>query len=297
MCLFEYDLRLVAPEGLEVRDPADLDFRGVPVGVTKAPGVVYDPGDVGGRGSWSLAGRLDAEFGQARLAELGVTEAGVSARDVYVASAGAAISSARRLASLAPSAGRSRRGGVRQSGFPPAVEYRVKKAVLEGDLHAAAGDAFGGAAELVDDVAVVAVQQVDEGVPAGKEHVDVGADPVLPASCEDPAAAEVPGNAPAEHLGRYRVNDAARRGPQAGCGFGKCQLLRRFSGRGGGVAKALIRRIRSGAAAPWRRAAPASSPRMVRERGVDGGCRGLLGRGRLGLIGEGHSALVGTLTL
>ena len=31
MCLFEYDLRLVAPEGLEVRDPADLDFRGVPV--------------------------------------------------------------------------------------------------------------------------------------------------------------------------------------------------------------------------------------------------------------------------
>ena len=30
-CLFEYDLRLVAPEGLEVRDPADLDFRGVPV--------------------------------------------------------------------------------------------------------------------------------------------------------------------------------------------------------------------------------------------------------------------------
>ena len=48
ICLFEYDLQLVAPEGLEVRDPADLDFRCVPVGVTKAPGVVYDPGDVGG---------------------------------------------------------------------------------------------------------------------------------------------------------------------------------------------------------------------------------------------------------
>ena len=31
--------------------------------------------------------------------------------------------------------------------------------------------------------------------------------------------------------------------------------------------------------------------------GVDRGCPGLLGRGRLGLIGEGCSALVGTLTL
>ena len=30
MCLSERDLRLVVPEGLEVRDPADLD-RGVPV--------------------------------------------------------------------------------------------------------------------------------------------------------------------------------------------------------------------------------------------------------------------------
>ena len=77
----------------------------------------------------------------------------------------------------------------------------VEKAVLEGDLHAAAGDGFGVAAELVDDVAVVVLQQVDEGVPAGKEHVDVGADAVLPAGCEDRAAAEVRGNAPAEHLG------------------------------------------------------------------------------------------------
>ena len=34
------------------------------------------------------------------------------------------ISSARRLASLTPRAGRSRRGGFRQGGFPPAVENR-----------------------------------------------------------------------------------------------------------------------------------------------------------------------------
>ena len=32
MCLFEYGTySLVAPEGLEVRDPAGFDFRGVPV--------------------------------------------------------------------------------------------------------------------------------------------------------------------------------------------------------------------------------------------------------------------------
>ena len=58
--------------------------------------------------------------------------------------------------------------------------------------------------------------------------------------------------------GRYRENDAALRGPQAGCGLGKRRVIYRLSGRGGGVAKALIRRIRSGAAAPWRRAARAS---------------------------------------
>ena len=73
-----------------------------------------------------------------------------------------------------------------------------------------------------------------------------------------PAAAEVRGSDLAEHLERYSVNDAAFRGPQAGWGFGERQLLRRLSGRGGGVAKALIRRIRSGATAPWRRAARAS---------------------------------------
>ena len=58
--------------------------------------------------------------------------------------------------------------------------------------------------------------------------------------------------------GRYRENDAALRGPQAGCRFGKRQVIHRLSGRGGGVAKALIRQIRSGAAAPWHRAARAS---------------------------------------
>ncbi|MCY4028540.1 MAG: hypothetical protein OXH75_19760 [Acidobacteria bacterium] len=77
----------------------------------------------------------------------------------------------------------------------------VEKAVLEGDLHAAGGDSLEGAAELFDDVAVVVLQQVDEGVPAGKQHVDVGADPVLPAGCEDRTAAAVRGNAPAERLG------------------------------------------------------------------------------------------------
>ena len=107
----------------------------------------------------------------------------------------------------------------------------VEKAVLEGDLHAAAGDGFRRAAELVDDVAVVVLQQVDEGVAAGKEHVDVGTDPVLPASREDRTAAEVWGNVRAEHLGRYRANDAAFRGPQAGCRFGKRQVLHGLSGR------------------------------------------------------------------
>ncbi|MCY3818844.1 MAG: hypothetical protein OXH52_05690, partial [Gammaproteobacteria bacterium] len=89
----------------------------------------------------------------------------------------------------------------------------VEKAVLEGDLHAAAGGGFGGGAELVDDVVVVVLQEVDEGVAAGQEHVDVGADAVLPAGCEDRTAAEVRGNARAEHLGRNHVNDAALRGP------------------------------------------------------------------------------------
>ena len=55
----------------------------------------------------------------------------------------------------------------------------VEKAVLEGDLPAAAGDGFWVASEMVDYVAVVAVQHIDEGVPAGKEHDDVGASPVL----------------------------------------------------------------------------------------------------------------------
>ena len=59
MCLFEWDLRLVASEGLEVLDPTDLDFRCVPVGVTKAPGVVYDPGGVGGRAGLVRRRRLD----------------------------------------------------------------------------------------------------------------------------------------------------------------------------------------------------------------------------------------------
>ena len=115
--------------------------------------------------------------------------------------------------------------------------------MLDGDSRADGGDGFWGAAELFDNVAVVA---------AGKEHVDVGADPVLPVGYEDPAAAEVRGNDPAEHPGRYRVNDAAFRGPQAGCGFGKRQVLHGLSGRGGGVAKALIWRMRGGGTVPWR---------------------------------------------
>ena len=46
MYLLEWDLYLVAPEGLELRDPAGLDFRGVPV-----PGLA--PGVVGTRGTRS----------------------------------------------------------------------------------------------------------------------------------------------------------------------------------------------------------------------------------------------------
>ena len=59
MCLFECDLQLVASEDLEIRDPADLDFRCVPVGVIETPGVVYDPGDVGGRAGLVRRRRLD----------------------------------------------------------------------------------------------------------------------------------------------------------------------------------------------------------------------------------------------
>ena len=59
MCLFECDLQLVASEDLEVRGPADLDFRCVPVGVTKTPGVVYDPGDVGGQAGLVRRRQLD----------------------------------------------------------------------------------------------------------------------------------------------------------------------------------------------------------------------------------------------
>ena len=43
MCLFECDLRLVVPEDLKVRDPADLKNLRVPV-CGLAPGAVYDPG-------------------------------------------------------------------------------------------------------------------------------------------------------------------------------------------------------------------------------------------------------------
>ena len=50
MCLLAWDLCLVAPEGLEVRDPAGLDFRGVPV-----PGPA--PGVVGGRGARVVPGQ------------------------------------------------------------------------------------------------------------------------------------------------------------------------------------------------------------------------------------------------
>ena len=106
----------------------------------------------------------------------------------------------------------------------------IEKAVLEGGLHAVGGDGFGGASQLVDDVAVVVLQQVHEGVAAGQEHVDVGADAVLPAGREDRPAAEVRRNARAEHLGPYRVNDAALRGPQAGRGFGKRQDVHGLSG-------------------------------------------------------------------
>ena len=45
MCLFAYELRLVVPEGFEVRDPAGLEYVGVPVSGL-APGAVYDPGDL-----------------------------------------------------------------------------------------------------------------------------------------------------------------------------------------------------------------------------------------------------------
>ena len=90
--------------------------------------------------------------------------------------------------------------------------------MLAGDCHAAGGDGFWSAAELSNDVAIVAVQQVDAGAWAGKEHVDVGADPVLRAGCEDPAAADVRGNDPAEHHGRHRVNDAAFRAHRLAAG-------------------------------------------------------------------------------
>ena len=50
MCLCEWYLCLVAPEGLEVRDPAGLDFRGISV-----PGPA--PGAVGDRGTRVVAGR------------------------------------------------------------------------------------------------------------------------------------------------------------------------------------------------------------------------------------------------
>ena len=62
---------------------------------------------------------------------------------------------------------------------------------------------------------------------------------------EDRTAPEVRRNDPAERLGWYRVNDAALGGPQPSGGFGKCPILHVLSGRGGGVAKALMRRISS----------------------------------------------------
>ena len=71
-----------------------------------------------------LARRLDVEVGQERVGDGAVTGVGVAARNVDVAPGGAAISSARRLASPMPHAGRSRRGGFREGGFPPAVEDR-----------------------------------------------------------------------------------------------------------------------------------------------------------------------------
>ena len=124
MYLLEWDLCLVVPEGLEVRDPAGLDFRGIPV-PGLAPGVVYDPGVAVTEERGRLARRLGVEVGQEHVGEGAVTGVGDAARDVDVASAGArTISSARRLASLTPQAGRSRRGGFRQGGFPPAVENR-----------------------------------------------------------------------------------------------------------------------------------------------------------------------------
>ena len=124
-------------------------------------------------------------------------------------------------------------------------------------LHAAAGDGFGGAAELVDDVAVVVLQQVDEGVPAGKEHVDVGADPVLSAGCEDRAAprcGECSGRTSrgvsrerccaSRPTGRLRVREAS----------GSPSVLRARRRRREGVDQA----IRCGGTAPWRWAARAS---------------------------------------
>ncbi|MCY4027859.1 MAG: hypothetical protein OXH75_16300, partial [Acidobacteria bacterium] len=108
--------------------------------------------------------------------------------------------------------------------------------MLEGDPHAATGDGFGDAAALVDDVVVVVLKQVDEGVAAGKEHVDVRADAMFPAGGEVSYRRRGTGNVRAEHLGRHRVHDAALRGSQASCGFGKRQGFDGLSGRGGGVA-------------------------------------------------------------
>ena len=81
-----------------------------------------------------LARRLGVEVGQEHVGE--GAEAGrwakapkrgwKSSQPATWMSCGPAptISSARRLASLTPRAGRSRRGGFRQGGFPPAVENR-----------------------------------------------------------------------------------------------------------------------------------------------------------------------------
>ena len=105
--------------------------------MTPGSWVAEDPG--------RLTRRLDVEVGQERVGEGAVSGVGVAARDVDVASAGAVISNARRLASLTPRAGRSREGGFRQGGFPPAVEDREQpfERARVGHVHALGGGRLG----------------------------------------------------------------------------------------------------------------------------------------------------------
>ena len=89
----------------------------------------------------------------------------MTAGDVDVARAGAAISSARGLSSLTPHAGRSRRGGFRQGGFLPALEDREQpvERPRAGCVHARGGDfALGRYDQLLASRARPSLTNIDE---------------------------------------------------------------------------------------------------------------------------------------